>query len=272
MTQATPLAAQEEKAPAGSQAQDVRYMTPEELEAYRQMMESLPTEDDQPVDNLFSEKQQRLLADALYTSWSHSQFGKRFLVAANVGVFFEGRPTSLVPDLLVSLDVEPYPDVWAKEGRSYFNWVYGKPPDLVLEIVSNKEGEELGRKMQLYHRMRVGYYVVFDPQQLLLDTPLRIFEGTLRGWQVLEGNWLDVLELGVTLWEGTFEGITTTWLRWCDREGQLLLTGRERAERAERELELTRQRAEQAEREREAMQQQLEQLKAKLRALGIEEL
>jgi hypothetical protein len=37
------------------------------------------------------------------------------------------------------------------------------------------------------------------------------------------------LELGVKLWEGTFEGITRLWLRWCDADGNILLTGNERA-------------------------------------------
>lgn len=243
----------------------MRVLSPEEMDAYRRMMDALPTEDDQPVDNLFSEKQQRLLADALYSSWSHPEYGKRFLAAANVGVFFEGRPTPLVPDLLLSLDVEPYPDVWAKEGRSYFNWVYGKPPDVVVEVVSNTEGEELGRKAQLYLRMRVGYYVVYDPQRLVLEERLRVMEGTMRGWRVLEGWWLEGVELGVTTWEGEFEGMRATWLRWCDRQGRLVLTGRERAALVEQQLDAERQRAERAE-------QELERLKARLRELGIEDV
>ena len=38
---------------------------------------------------------------------------------------------------------------------------------------------------------------------------------------------------GLTLWEGVFEGVETTWLRWCNREGKVLLTGAERAAQAE---------------------------------------
>lgn len=44
------------------------------------------TEDDTPVDNL-SEKQQRLLTEALYSSWLAPNGSKRFLAAANVGLF-----------------------------------------------------------------------------------------------------------------------------------------------------------------------------------------
>ena len=52
--------------------------------------------------------------------------------------------------------------------------------------------------------------------------------------------------MGLTLWDGTFEGQQQTWLRWCDREGEILRTGDERAEnerqRAERLAQLLRER------------------------------
>jgi hypothetical protein len=38
--------------------------------------------------------------------------------------------------------------------------------------------------------------------------------------------------LGLTLWEGEFEeAVRRVWLRWCDRQGRVILTGAERAER-----------------------------------------
>jgi hypothetical protein len=72
----------------------------------------------------------------------------------------------------------------------------------------------------------------------------------------LTDRWLPGVGLGLTLWEGMFEGHAELWLRWCDQEGDPIPTG---AERAEQE----RQRAEQAE-------QRAEQLLAQLRALGVE--
>jgi len=50
-------------------------------------IEHLITEDDEPVDNVFSEKQQRLLTGPLYSSWSGPGEGRKFLACANVGVF-----------------------------------------------------------------------------------------------------------------------------------------------------------------------------------------
>jgi hypothetical protein len=98
----------------------------------------------------------------------------------------------------------------------------------------------------------VPYYVVFDPLQQLqaeMDGAL------LRVWTILSGQyveltaagieavgepvWLENLGLGLVLWEGEFEeAVRRLWLRWCDAEGQVILTGaegqaqeRQRAER-----------------------------------------
>ena len=43
-------------------------------------------------------------------------------------------------------------------------------------------------------------------------------------------EWLPVLGLGLTLWQGRFEKWDTVWLRWCDRQGRVIPTGAERAE------------------------------------------
>ena len=127
-------------------------------------IESLVTEDDTPVDML-SEKQQRLLTEPLYSSWPVPGAGRTFLVAANVGVFPEPRNPAMVPDVFVSLDVQVAENWWEKAHRVYFVWEFGKAPDLVLEIVSNREGNEDGRKKLRYARMGVGAHVIYDPWQ-----------------------------------------------------------------------------------------------------------
>jgi hypothetical protein len=45
-------------------------LTEEEMKEFEAAVAELITEDDTPVDNLFSEKQQRLLAGTLYTGWT----------------------------------------------------------------------------------------------------------------------------------------------------------------------------------------------------------
>jgi Uma2 family endonuclease len=249
------------------------------------------TEDDAPVDNFFSEKQQRLLTEPLYSARMAERLGRPLLAAANVGVFYgEGQP-AIVPDALVSLDVELAADLWPKPNRSYFIWRFGKPPDAVVEIVSNREGGELGSKRERYARLGVAYYVVFDPQRLLGEEALRCYELRGRTYAPCAGGWLGDIGLGVRLWEGDYEGVRAVWLRWCDQEGNVIPTGAElaeaeraraeaeraRAEEEQRRAEAERQRAEEEQRRAEEARQQAaaeraraERLAARLRALGID--
>jgi Uma2 family endonuclease len=216
-------------------------------------IQSLITEDETPVDNLPSEKQQRLLTEPLYSSWAGPGEGRPFLAAANVGVFYMARNPAIVPDMFLSLDVQVAEDWWQKEHRSYFLWEFGKPPDLVLEIVSNKEGEEAGEKKDKYAWMRVSYYVIYDPLQQVMPDVLTVYRLRDFVYERQETAQLPSLKLGLTLWEGVFEGKHDTWLRWTDEHGVLIPTGKERAEherlraeQAHQQAEQERQRAEQS--------------------------
>ncbi len=94
------------------------------------------TEDDNPLVNIFSEKQQRLLVEPLISSWKP---GRPFVAAANVGVFNAINQPPIVPDMFLSLDVQVADDLWEKKNRSYFIWEFGKIPEIVVEIVSNTQ-------------------------------------------------------------------------------------------------------------------------------------
>lgn len=188
----------------------------------------LVTEDDTPVDNFGSAKQQRLSVGSLYSSRQN----QTFLAEANVGIYHTDGEPPIVPDIFLSLDVEVPQNWWEKQNRCYMVWRFGKPPEVAIEIVSNKEGGELEKKLEIYEHMRVSYYIVYDPTQQL-GQPLRIYE--LRGRRYFETTetWLEQVDLGLTLWEGEFEGRQDIWLRWCYKDGNILLTGDERASQAE---------------------------------------
>ena len=62
------------------------------------------------------------------------------------------------------------------------------------------------------------------------------------------------VELGI--WQGTYLGVELPWLRWWDAQGNLLLSGTEKAQQAELQLEQERLRA--------------ERLADRLRAMGID--
>ena len=139
------------------------------------VVDHLVTEDDTPVDNVFSEKQMRLLTEPLYSSWAGPGEQRSFIAMSNVGLFFSVHRPPLVPDVLLSLDVELPVDVHPKSHRSYFVWEYGKPPDVVIEVVSNREGGEDSEKLAAYARVAVRYYVIFDPERLLSPEVLRVY-------------------------------------------------------------------------------------------------
>ena len=231
-------------------------------------VEHLITEDDEPVDNIPSEKQQRLLTEPLYSSWQGPGEGRTFLAAANIGVFYLARNPAIAPDVLLSLDVEIAEDWWTKEHRSYFLWEFGKPPDVVIEIVSNKVGEEDGEKINKYARMRVGYYVIFDPQQLIGKETLRVY--LLKGFKYTKhkGNYLPEIKLGLGLWEGDFEKTNNVWLRWTDENGKIIPTGKERADKEREEKDAALRLVEKEREEKEDALGRAERLAARLRELG----
>lgn len=183
-------------------------------------------EDGKPVDNLFSEKQQRLLTSVIYSSY---QVTVPFLVTANVGLFYGINQPPLVPDVMLSLRVKS-PENWIeKKNRSYFTWNFGKSPEVAMEIVSNKKGNELGTKLDDYIDAGVSYYIVFDPLKLLSENVLQVYQRRINHYELQDNYWLEDVNLGLTLWEGEFEGMSSfQWLRWCDSSGKILLTGDEK--------------------------------------------
>ncbi len=259
----------------------------------------LVIEDDQPVDNMQSAQQQRLLVEPLYSSPS---LPGSFLVEANVGVFYELKEDPIVPDIFLSLGVQRPADYTLKENRSYFVWEFGKLPELCIEIVSNQEGDEINlsrrskrkgktvSKKDRYAKIGIQYYVVFDQlkkiQADMNDSQVQVWGNNESREMILvrsmndvgEFIWLSDIGIGLALWHGAFEGETPSiWLRWCDRSGTVIPTGAERAKRAELLAENERFRAEserfRAENERsraENAEVKARQLADRLRELGID--
>ena len=240
-------------------------------------VDELITEDDTPVDNIFSAKQQRLLVEPLYTAWQGGTAKQSFIADANVGLFALDQNPPIVPDSFVSLDVTLPADIWKKKHRSYFFWLYGKPPEVVVEVVSNTEGGEDSSKLATYARMRIAYYVVFDPIDQLAGGLLRIFALERTHYQPTDTRWFAEVGLGMVLWEGEYEGLHATWLRWCDEQGAVIPTGAElvcvteqRAEEEWTRAEEERARADGESARADGESARAERLAAKLRALGID--
>jgi Uma2 family endonuclease len=188
----------------------------------------LITETEEPVDNLFCEKQMRLLTEPLWTSWKP---GRPFWVSANVAMYEALNAKAIVPDVMLAMDVQPA-DALAGGSKCYFFWDHGKPPEVVIEIVSNKNGAELGAKLDRYAKLRVATYAVMDPEHQLSSQTLRVFDLVQTSYQPQAPSASQSTPVGLSLrlWEGTYEDTESTWLRWADQEGNVILTGKELAE------------------------------------------
>ena len=88
--------------------------------------------------------------------------GQRVYVSGDLLVFYEqGNPKKfVVPDVFVAKGLEP------AVRRIYKVWFEGKPPDVILEVTSQKtKKKDTVTKPALYHQLRVPEYFLFDPTQ-----------------------------------------------------------------------------------------------------------
>ncbi|MDY6937319.1 MAG: Uma2 family endonuclease [Cyanobacteriota bacterium] len=174
------------------------------------------------------------------------------------------------PDFFTVLDVEgedvrdrKYWAIWDENGRY---------PDVIVELMSPSTARiDTVLKKDLYERtFKTRDYFVFDPyepdslQGWALDSNLayEALSPNERGWL-----WCRTLELWLGTWEGTIQKQSALWLRFFDRDGNLVLLPEEAAaaELSQTEAELTRTEAE-LEKERQRSQAMAEQL----RSLGID--
>lgn len=211
-------------------------LTPAEM----RLVDKLEIEDGKPVDGERTEKQMRLLTEPLYTSWKGGAKKRSFLAAANVGVFFAVKVPPIVPDVFLSMDIKQT-SLKSKADNTYFYWDRKKPPEVVIEIVSNKRGGEKTRKRETYASIGIKYYVIFDPFRRLGSLIVERFLLVEGAYQPHTATWMEEVGLSLVLWEGSFEGVHDIWLRWGDEKGVVIPTGEELAVGAQNEAARLRQ-------------------------------
>lgn len=240
------------------------------------LLDDIVIDDGAPVDNVFIEKLLRLLTEPLYASWAGPPDGSPWVAFADVGLFYAHKQPPLAPDVMLAVGVEQGSDLSDKGNRSYFTWLRGKAPDVVIEVVSDRRGEAT-YKLNAYAGAGVLYYVIFDPEEILGEGVLRGFALQGRKYHPSPPDFFPEVGLGLKLWEGEYAGMRGTWLRWCDQEGHPIPTGKELADQAKQVADHAKQRAkqekQQARQEKQRAEQQaqeIERLRAKLRELGID--
>jgi Uma2 family endonuclease len=252
---------------------------------YTVTWEKLPADfilPDDPVENI----NQPLLAAALSEALGLAQrLTPTMLVASNMALCAKVNKRTIVkaPDWFYVPRVFPIEEGTVR--RSYTPHTEGDLPTLVMEFLSETDTGEYSirptypyGKMWFYERiLQVPLYVIFDAASGMLEVR-RLIE---KRYEVQKpdvwGRYLiPELDLSLGVWQGRRLETTTHWLRWWDREGNLLLWGsewieqeRQRAEQERQRAEQERQRAEQERQRAEAAEREVMQLRQLLRDAGL---
>ncbi|MCY7392350.1 MAG: Uma2 family endonuclease [Leptolyngbyaceae cyanobacterium CAN_BIN12] len=255
---------------------------PPRPEAILPTMYDLPSEDpEEPgLPDEFHQFQPQLLRETCHPPTYPAD---QIFIGTDLNLYYDSRQPQWHkrPDWFLVLGV-PRAQTLQDLRLSYVIWIEGVVPFLLVELLSpGTEAEDLGQtlrevnqpptKWQTYEQvLRVPYYVIFDRYQ----NQLRVFQlvGTRYQEMTVQDQrvWFEDIDLGVGVWQGTYQDAEGLWLRWYDAANQWIPTPAERAKQESQRAEQERQRAEQERQRAEQERQRADRLAAKLRELGID--
>jgi Uma2 family endonuclease len=229
--------------------------------------EELPDSDDTPVDNENQNTIPNWLIAILEEIWGQRQ---DWFFGVDMGIYDreaqkKGVPV-VVPDGFLSIGVQRH----KREGKGRLSYVLQEEneivPILALEFVSQTYNQEYGEKMTDYARLRVKYYIIYNPEYSRRDKhePFEVYKLVEGQYQRQQGEpvWLAEIGLGIGRVRGELGGIWREWLAWHDKAGRAYLLPQQLIRQQLRQLAEERQRTE---------QERVEKLRLleKLRQLGV---
>lgn len=222
-------------------------MVPQPLDTSLPSTEELPCSDDTPVDNEDQNLLPNLLLFSLALLWSERMdwyFGVDMAVYHTTGV---SPKVPVVPDAFLSLGVERRKG--GKSRRSYATWEENNiAPRLVLEMVSHRPNDEYDEKLELYARLGVLYYVIYNPEFWQRDRhqPFEVYrlEGETYRLQIGEPYWMPEVGLGLGRGRQVIGGIEQEVLLWHDVQGHPYPMPDQRVQDIQNQLIAERQRSE----------------------------
>ena len=188
---------------------------------------------DDPVDNI----NQPILAASLTESLELAgKLSPNTLISTNYGICatVNGKMIVKAPDWAYIPKIRvPKEEVI----RSYTPQLQGEIPSIVMEFLSNNEGDEYSSKPTyppgkwfFYEQiLQVPNYAIFEPDKGELEL-YRLDKSGQYQLQDPDENqryWLPEMSLFLGVWQGTKATRTGYWLRFWDREQKLLLWGPE---------------------------------------------
>ncbi|MCC3513398.1 MAG: Uma2 family endonuclease [Microcoleus sp. PH2017_17_BER_D_A] len=181
----------------------------------------LPSSDDTPVDN---ENQNFLPNLLLFLLKFHWRERNDWFFAVDMGVYHTTGVSHLVPivpDGFLSLGVERFKGDTLR--LSYVLWEENNiPPIFALEIVSQTYGGEYDKKIDIYAKLGVLYYVIYNPYYWRRDLVNGEYEQ-----QIGEPFWMPEVGLGIGRGRYSDGERQLEVLYWFDERGTRYLTAEE---------------------------------------------
>jgi Uma2 family endonuclease len=191
--------------------------------------DELVCDDGEPMESARHRQQMTVLIESLELAW---QDRDDFYVGGNMFLYFsetQARNNDFRgPDVFVALGTT------RRERRAWVVWEEdGQVPDVIIELLSEKtEQVDRGVKMEVYARLGVGEYFLFDPfSEVLEGYELDVLRRRYVPKDADEGGRFRCERLGLLLGtqRSVLWAVEAPWLRWFEQCGSLLPMPSERA-------------------------------------------
>jgi Uma2 family endonuclease len=218
----------------------------------------LPESDGTFVKNFQEHPQSILLTDSIEPVLRQLHPDAQYCIGQDSGIYWrmidppergaESPDWFYVPNVPPSLD--------GQFRRSYVLWQEFIAPLIILEFVSGNGSEERDKtpwtgKFWIYEQViRPAFYGIYEVSTASVEV-YRHVENHFELVTANERGNYPITQIGIELgiWQGQYQNLDLPWLRWWTDQGELLLSGSERADQANQRAEI---------------------LAAKLRELGVD--
>jgi Uma2 family endonuclease len=226
--------------------------------------DELPCSDDTPVDNEDQNFLPNYLLFLLQLIWQDRNdwyFGVDMGIYHTTGI---SPKVPVVPDGFLSVGV-PRRKPGKKSRKSYVVWEEeGIVPKLTLEVVSWTPGGEYDEKLEIYQKLGVLYYIIYNPDYWQRDRhqPFEVYKLVDSKYQLQIGEpyWMPEIGLAIGRSYGPIAGLDQEYLSWFDQQGNRYLSAEENAKQAQAAVQQAQAEAEQERQARLAAIPQLRQM------------